>query len=198
MRRRRTPTGVPRPAWVAQPVEQRTRNAQVRSSNLLPGSDVSVTTAEAGRPTRFDVSASTVAFGSIASYFWDFGDGSTAETTSPTTTHACTASGYYAASVSETSSAGTSTTRSLHRPDREQERRSPGQGRRGGARAPVTRPRPKPPAPPQTSSDASGVDAAARVPDLPSDGIRLPGTGTDPTRGRATPQPGRALVTSRL
>src|SRR5271155_554873 len=34
------PPGTWQSAWVAQSVEQRTRNAQVRSSNLLPGSAV--------------------------------------------------------------------------------------------------------------------------------------------------------------
>jgi len=58
----------------------------------------------------FDASASTVAYGSIASYAWNFGDGTTETTTTPTVTHT------YAhpddngtASVTETSSTGTST-----------------------------------------------------------------------------------------
>ncbi|MGA8636028.1 MAG: PKD domain-containing protein [Candidatus Dormiibacterota bacterium] len=63
-----------------------------------------------GVATYFDASASTVAYGSIASYAWTFGDGSTATTTSPTTTHMYTAAGTYTATVTETSSGGTSTT----------------------------------------------------------------------------------------
>ena len=73
---------------------------------------LSVTPGFAGQPTTLDASASTVRFGTITSYAWDFGDGSPPVTTStPTTTHAYTASGSYAARVTETDSAGTSTTK---------------------------------------------------------------------------------------
>jgi YVTN family beta-propeller protein len=63
-----------------------------------------------GIPTDLDASDSTVAFGSIASYAWTFGDGTAATTTTPTTTHTYAALGTYTAAVTETSSAGTSTT----------------------------------------------------------------------------------------
>jgi len=63
-----------------------------------------------GLATILDASASTVAYGSIASYAWSFGDGSTATTTMPTTTHTYAAVGTYTATVTETSSGGTSTT----------------------------------------------------------------------------------------
>ena len=64
-----------------------------------------------GTPTTFDASSSTVSFGSIASYEWDFGDGSAPTTTAtPTTSHVYAATGAYTASVTETSSGGTSTT----------------------------------------------------------------------------------------
>jgi YVTN family beta-propeller protein len=63
-----------------------------------------------GLPTTFDASASTVAYGSIASYAWTFGDGSSATTTTPTTTHTYAAVGTYTTTVTETSSGGTSTT----------------------------------------------------------------------------------------
>jgi sugar lactone lactonase YvrE len=59
----------------------------------------------------FDASASTVAYGTIASYAWNFGDGTTETTTTPTVSHTY-ANPYDTpeASVTETSSAGTSTT----------------------------------------------------------------------------------------
>jgi YVTN family beta-propeller protein len=73
-----------------------------------PIAALSVTTAAAGSPSSFDASASTVALGTIAGYLWNFGDGSSAATTTPTTNHTYTAPGSYTASVTETDSAGTS------------------------------------------------------------------------------------------
>ena len=64
-----------------------------------------------GEKMRFDASASTVTFGTISSYEWDFGDGSpTVETATPEVTHESTTAGDYTVIVTETSSAGTSTT----------------------------------------------------------------------------------------
>ncbi len=74
-----------------------------------PIAHLHVTLAPNGSPSTFDASASTVAYGTIASYHWNFGDGATAMTTTPVTTHVYTG-GSYTASVTETSSAGTSTT----------------------------------------------------------------------------------------
>jgi YVTN family beta-propeller protein len=74
-----------------------------------PVAAVTAAPSSAGTPSRFDASSSAVAFGSIASYRWDFGDGSTASTTSATTTHTYAAAGSYTASVTETSTGGTST-----------------------------------------------------------------------------------------
>jgi DNA-binding beta-propeller fold protein YncE len=67
-------------------------------------------TIDGGLTDTFDASSSTVAHGSIASYAWSFGDGSTATTTVPTVTHTyASASPVPVASVAETSSTGTST-----------------------------------------------------------------------------------------
>jgi YVTN family beta-propeller protein len=74
-----------------------------------PVARLSVTAAAAGQATTFNASASTVEFGSIASYVWEFGDGGSATTSSPITTHVYGAAGTYPASVTERSSAGTST-----------------------------------------------------------------------------------------
>jgi hypothetical protein len=71
---------------------------------------LAVTPAHAGAPTSLDASASTVAFGTISSFAWNFGDGSNATTTTPITTHIYASAGTFTASVTETSSGGTSTT----------------------------------------------------------------------------------------
>lgn len=64
--------------------------------------------ASPGVATAFDASSSTVRFGTIASYAWNFGDGQTETTSSPTTTHVYGAPGNYQATVTETDSDGTS------------------------------------------------------------------------------------------
>jgi YVTN family beta-propeller protein len=74
-----------------------------------PQAYLSVTPAPVGSPTPFDASASIPSSSPIASYAWNFGDGDTATTTSPTTTHTYSSSGHYAATVTETDAAGTST-----------------------------------------------------------------------------------------
>lgn len=64
----------------------------------------------AGSPVSFDASPSTVEFGSIARYEWDFGDGSAPVVTAvPRVSHSYAAAGSYTAAVTETDSAGTST-----------------------------------------------------------------------------------------
>lgn len=70
-----------------------------------------MTPAPAGRRTRLDASASTVRYGTIARYAWNFGDGTTATTTRPVTTHVYPAPGTYTVKLTETSSGGTSTTK---------------------------------------------------------------------------------------
>lgn len=71
-------------------------------SDVVPG--------QAGSPTAFDASASTVTYGSIASYAWDFGDGTIETTAGPTTSHVYAAGGDYTVTLTLTSSGGTSTT----------------------------------------------------------------------------------------
>jgi YVTN family beta-propeller protein len=74
-----------------------------------PVAHLTVTPARAGRPTLFSASGSTSADGGVSRYSWDFGDGSTAQTTTPSTTHVYRSSGAFRASVTETSRLGTST-----------------------------------------------------------------------------------------
>jgi YVTN family beta-propeller protein len=75
-----------------------------------PTAAFSVLAAPAGQSSSFDGSASSSPVGSIASYQWDFGDGQTATTTTPTTTHVYTQPGAYTAVLTVTNTAGTSTT----------------------------------------------------------------------------------------
>ena len=61
-----------------------------------PVANFAVTSASPGQPTTFDASSSTVRFGTIASYRWDFGDGSPPVTTAtPTTSHVYAGSGSF-------------------------------------------------------------------------------------------------------
>ncbi|UOE43117.1 PKD domain-containing protein [Agromyces larvae] len=68
-----------------------------------------LTASEPNSPVTFDASGSTVEFGSIAEYAWDFGDGTTLVTSTPVVEHEYTQPGEYTASVRLTSSGGTST-----------------------------------------------------------------------------------------
>ena len=75
-----------------------------------PVAALSVTANFPGEPSTFDASRSTSTTSLIASYTWDFGDGSPPVTTStPTTSYTYLASGTYQASVTVTDTAGTST-----------------------------------------------------------------------------------------
>ncbi len=63
-----------------------------------------------GQPTGFSASASTDQDGLIASYFWDFGDGTALSTTVPSTSHTYGATGTYTARLTLTDDDGCSTT----------------------------------------------------------------------------------------
>jgi PKD repeat protein len=62
-----------------------------------------------GATVTFDASASSSPIGSIATYAWDFGDGQTATTTSPTISHTYSTSGTFTVTLTVTNTAGTST-----------------------------------------------------------------------------------------
>ena len=75
-----------------------------------PEAALSVTPAVQGQATSFSASASVAPSSPIVNYAWSFGDGGTATTSVPTTTHTYATSGVYTASVTETDADGTSTT----------------------------------------------------------------------------------------
>lgn len=83
----------------------------VMAADQAPVASFTVTTTQAGGGAQFDGSGSHAIDGSIASYTWSFGDGTTATTTSPTTSHAYLHPGNYAAGLLVTDSAGTSALR---------------------------------------------------------------------------------------
>ncbi len=64
----------------------------------------------AGSASRFNGSASSTPVGSIASYRWSFGDGRSATTAGPVTTHVYARHGVYTVRLTVTNTAGTSTT----------------------------------------------------------------------------------------
>ncbi len=75
-----------------------------------PVAKLSVADAPLGSASVLDASASTVAYGTISTYAWNFGDGTTLNTTTPATTDTYVSAGQYMATVTETSTGGTSTT----------------------------------------------------------------------------------------
>jgi YVTN family beta-propeller protein len=75
-----------------------------------PTAAFAVTPGPAGQSSTLDGSASSSPVGSIASYEWDFGDGKTAITTTPTVQHTYAAVGTYTVRLTVTNTAGTSTT----------------------------------------------------------------------------------------
>jgi len=62
-----------------------------------------------GAPVAFNASASTDPDGTVASYRWDFGDGTTTTTATPTASHIYAHAGDYAASVTVADAGGCST-----------------------------------------------------------------------------------------
>jgi YVTN family beta-propeller protein len=76
-----------------------------------PVASFTATPAPAGSASTFDASASTVLYGSITDFHWNFGDGTTADTTTPTTSHTYASAGDFTTTLTETDTAGTSTTR---------------------------------------------------------------------------------------
>jgi YVTN family beta-propeller protein len=64
-------------------------------------------------PNTFNASASVSPVGTIASYTWNFGDGTTAVTTSPIITHNYLHGGNYTVTLTVTNTAGTSTTQTF-------------------------------------------------------------------------------------
>lgn len=75
-----------------------------------PTAAFTATPAVLGGPSSFDASASSSPVGTVANYFWNFGDGSApVNTASATTTHTYTSPGPFNVTLTVTNSAGTST-----------------------------------------------------------------------------------------
>ena len=78
-----------------------------------PAAAFSETAAPAGQASSFDASASSDQDGTVASYHWDFGDGTTQTTSSTTTTHTYTTANTYTVTLTVTDQAGCSTTQTF-------------------------------------------------------------------------------------
>jgi PKD repeat protein len=74
-----------------------------------PTAAFTVKPARSGSPTKFNASSSSSPVGTIASYKWKFGDGSTASTTHPKISHTYGAASTYAVTLTVVNSQGTST-----------------------------------------------------------------------------------------
>ena len=84
-------------------------NAVAITPDQAPVASFTVTPGVSGSPSFFDASASSVTYGSITGYHWSFGDGESVETATPRTNHTYAAAGNYTVTLTETDSAGTST-----------------------------------------------------------------------------------------
>jgi YVTN family beta-propeller protein len=71
-----------------------------------PTADFNSTPAQATSPSNFDASASTEPDGTVASYFWDFGDGNTTTTAVPTASHTYATGGDYNVTLTVTDNEG--------------------------------------------------------------------------------------------
>ncbi len=76
-----------------------------------PVAALTVTPGNQGQATHFNASASVAPSSPITNYAWNFGDGATANTAGPTTTHVYAHDGSYTATVTETDAGGTSLTK---------------------------------------------------------------------------------------
>lgn len=89
-------------------------DALALTPDQAPRAAFTVTPAGTNAPTSFDASASaTNPAGGSLTYAWDFGDGATATTETPTTAHTYGAAGSYTATLTVTDADGTSTERAF-------------------------------------------------------------------------------------
>jgi 6-phosphogluconolactonase (cycloisomerase 2 family) len=77
--------------------------------NQGPTATLTATAASAGNPTSLSGAGSTDPDGSVASYAWDFGDGTTATTDTPATQHTYAQPGSYTVTLTVTDNEGCST-----------------------------------------------------------------------------------------
>lgn len=73
-----------------------------------PVAALSAAAGTAQKPVTLDAGGSSVAYGSIVGYRWDFGDGTSSQTSGPSVTHTWAAQGSYTVTLTETDGAGAS------------------------------------------------------------------------------------------
>lgn len=84
------------------------------TADQAPLAQFTISPQGAGLPSTFDASTSVSPTGTIANYFWDFGDGATLNTSNPVVTHTYLAPGTYIVTLIVTNTAGTSLTQILY------------------------------------------------------------------------------------
>jgi YVTN family beta-propeller protein len=84
------------------------------TADQAPLAQFTITVQPIGLPSLFDASASNSPTGTIANYFWDFGDGTTANTPLSTITHVYNAPGTYVVTLIVTNTAGTSLSQTFY------------------------------------------------------------------------------------
>lgn len=83
----------------------------VMSPDQAPVASFSVNVQSSGLPTQFNALASISPIGTISSYAWDFGDGTTLITNTPIVNHIYSSTGSFNVMLTVTNSAGTSTSK---------------------------------------------------------------------------------------
>jgi DNA-binding beta-propeller fold protein YncE len=105
-----TPIALSTPNTAGSPITVGTGpDAVAITPDQAPIASFTVTSGAAGAASSFDASASSVAYGSITNYRWNFGDGTTVASATATITHSYATAGSYTATLTETDTAGTST-----------------------------------------------------------------------------------------
>jgi hypothetical protein len=151
---------------------------------------------QVGHSITFDASASTVAYGSVSSFFWNFGDGGTTTTAIPTVSHSYAAPGTAVVTVTETDSAGTSvppavsgTGFAVDGPGQTPYRHADPSAQQSVSISVTTAP-----PPPTTGTSTPGTTGTTGPPGTTTTGTTGPGQTTSPTTGKGQHPSGAPIL----